>query len=61
MVRTMSCKLLSLEMSRPLNEVTITIWVLVKGVKNQDLLSFDPIIGDNRITIHLPWNEDIVW
>ena len=45
----------------PTKEVTITIWVLVKGVKNQDLLSFDPIIGDNRITIHLPWNEDIVW
>jgi hypothetical protein len=45
----------------PTKEVTITIWVLVNGVKNQDLLSFDPIIGVNRITIHLPWNDDIVW
>jgi hypothetical protein len=45
----------------PTKEVTITIWVLVNGVKNQDLLSFDPMIGVNRITIHWPWNQDIVW
>ena len=45
----------------PTKEVTITVWVLVKGVKNQDLLSFGPIIGNNRITIHLPWNNTVIW
>lgn len=45
----------------PTKEVTITFWTKLGDTFNCDILSFDPLVGDNRITIHFPWGNRVVW
>ena len=45
----------------PTKEVTITFWTELGDTFNCDILSFDPLVGDNRITIHFPWGNRVVW
>ena len=45
----------------PTKEATITFWTELGDTINCDILSFDPLVGDNRITIHFPWGNRIVW
>jgi hypothetical protein len=49
-------------MFSPTTEVTITLWTKLKGIKEQDILSFDPLLGGNRTTVHFPWGASgIIW
>ncbi len=45
----------------PGKEVTITFWTELGDTINCDILSFDPLDGANRITIHFPWGNGVVW
>lgn len=45
----------------PTDEVTISAWVKVGAIKNQDLFSFYPLVDQNRITVHMPWEDFIHW
>ena len=42
----------------PTKEATITFWTELGDTLNCDILSFDPLAGDNRITIHFPWDNN---
>ena len=45
----------------PTKEATITFWTELGDTVNCDILSFDPLAGDNRITIHFPWDNNALW
>jgi hypothetical protein len=45
----------------PTTEVTIVTWGHLPEARNQDMFTFDPLVGDNRITIHLPWDNTVIW
>lgn len=45
----------------PTTEVTIVTWGHLPEARNQDMFSFEPLVGDNRITIHLPWDNTVIW
>ena len=48
-------------MASPTTEVTITVWAVLEGDKNQDIVSFDPLVGNNRTTIHMGWDGAVIW
>ena len=45
----------------PQKEATITFWTELGDTADCDIVSFDPLVGDNRITIHFPWGNGVVW
>jgi len=47
----------------PTSEITVGMWVKLGQIRNQDLFSLDPFEPrpQDRITIHLPWGNDIHW
>ena len=45
----------------PQKEATITFWTELGDTQDCDILSFDPLDGANRITIHFPWGNGVVW
>ena len=44
----------------PAEELTITSWVKVEGLKNQDLFSLEPL-DPSRVTVHFPWDNQLHW
>ncbi len=48
-------------MVAPQTEVTITVWTRVQDTVNCDIFSFDPLVGNNRITVHFPWDNSVIW
>jgi len=48
-------------MVAPESEISIVAWAKVERIKDQqDLFCLEPL-GDNRITVHLPWSGSIYW
>ncbi len=45
----------------PTKEATLTVWTKLGDTINCDIVSFDPLAGDNRFTIHFPWGNGVLW
>lgn len=42
-------------------EATLTVCTKLGDTINCDIVSFDPLAGDNRFTIHFPWGNGVIW